>query len=854
MKRALFILLLLNYVHIMAQVPKERAIKGDVSSDIYLSPVPESALYKGRSTSYYQKNGKYGLITIDGVKQEAIYDKIEFDVNGIIVKKDNLYGFVDKKGLPITKIEFDSIGRQYNDIYIVKKKDRYGTISSSGKPVLPIKYHKILFGDRNSTSFVKDKNGNMQMIFGGEEKSLSKTIEFGEVYANLIIVKAAGKFGIVKNKTFIPLDYDSIYVSQETYYSIGTTRGDKIKKISRPNFSSSNYYRKINFLTTQKNGKIGLIDNDGMAIYAPENDAIDNVERSGYYSVKKNNLFSIYFINTRKKTEIEFDKIYTDGIGYVMAVKNKKAGVFNTQGEQIVPFEYDNEFIAQYNIGLRVTKNKKRGIVDKKGLVIIPPIYDDIDPFYESDLKNFIKVKIDEKFGIINLQGDIIVPVKFEWIGEENGFFKVLTSSDNRKFGLYDKDGKIIAEPVYNWITHSLTTNSKLIILERDSNSYNFLDQNNKLILKENVSSYGYVLDENRLLNFYKNKGRELIYVKDKLGKFGVLNESSEKLVVPLIYDQIIQSFESSKHTYFSVKKGNKFGLINEINEIVIPISYDNINIDLVEGFGGEGSEASYSVIVSKNKKFGTVNLKNSVQIPMIYTDLQRISANQLYKAKVGKYYQIINSKNEVINKGPFDEVANFENTGSNYYSESPLNTALTFYQNKMSVINEKGKIITEGVAMKPHKGYKTFDELKFAFVTAMNSNDSTLLKNFVEKVAPSQHILYYLKQNIFDHKTPLRYTDISFIKEKYYNDLLRYKSRYWNNKSGIGYEPSSLTKVTDYTVYSEDCGCITNMRTTDHAFGDTRFMEKFLRHAIKVNGFWISSYFMLRNFDNFKP
>ncbi|MBK7651587.1 MAG: hypothetical protein IPJ20_13810 [Flammeovirgaceae bacterium] len=59
--------------------------------------------------------------------------------------------------------------------------------------------------------------------------------------------------------------------------------------------------------------------------------------------------FISYKVRDKKHTEIQFDRISVDGYGAIMASKNKKWGFFNLNGEQITPFEYDNDFIAQYS-------------------------------------------------------------------------------------------------------------------------------------------------------------------------------------------------------------------------------------------------------------------------------------------------------------------------------------------------------------------------------------------------------------------------------------------------------------------------------------------------------------------------
>lgn len=131
-----------------------------------------------------------------------------------------------------------------------------------------------------------------------------------------------------------------------------------------------------------------------------------------------------------------------------------------------------------------------------------------------------------------------------------------------------------------------------------------------------------------------------------------------------------------------------------------------------------------------------------------------------------------------------------------------------------------------------------------------VDSQDETLLKDFAAKIAPSEHILFYLKENILSNES-LQYTNVNSIRGTYFNNLLKFKLSYWNQNSGHAYNRASLTRVTDYTLYKKDY--VTNQRSTDHAFGDTRFMEKVLRNSFKINGYWISSFFMLRNFDRFE-
>lgn len=818
------IILILFSTAILSQVPEPMREMPDAV---------EEPIRNHENAGYYQQAGKYGFVYPENTRQEAVYDKITYGLSGFIVTNGKLQGIADFKGRLISKVEFDSIGILNHD-YLVKKNGKLGLISNLGIPLLSIKFDKIIGGNTYVT-IIQNKKGESQLIFNKTEEIFSQKIEYANLYQNLAFVKVNGKFGVITDKIIVPFEYDSIS------YTI-SKKTNSGQKQNGNNMESINVNRLpiFNFMVL-KNDKLGLINSEGSVIYPAENDEILRIDMKAYYLIKKDHLFSIYFPSAKKKTAFDFSRVHADGFGYVMATKNNKSGVFNLKGEEIAAFEYDNDGIYQYSgIGLRVAKNKKRGIIDFNGKVIVPIIYDDISTFYRSNFNNFIKVTLDNKVGVVNLKGEVIIPMEFEWIEIENNFFKVATPEPERKIGLYNKKGETVVPVEYQWITDSNTENSKITILVKDEHSYNFLNQKNELILPNNIREYGYILNEDRLLNPFFHS----LYIKDDKGKTGMLNEMTGIVDIPMIYDKIIQGFRNGNQNYFSVQKGKKFGLINAKNEEIIPIKYDDINIDFV----AETKDGNQHIVLAKGKKYGTVDLKNEVQIPFQYSDLQRIANIALYKAKKGTgQYQIINSKNEAISKDWFDEVANFERKDSYEYGENINYQALTFRNGKMRAIDEKGNYFTSETTMNPHIGYKTFDELKFALIDALDSQDNVLLKDFVDKIAPSEHILYYLKRNMFSNE-PMNYIDISHIKERYYNDLMEFKYRYWNENSGYGYNRTSLTKVTDYTLYRE--GYITNARSTDPAFGNIKYMETFLRNAVKINGFWISSYFMKGRFN----
>jgi hypothetical protein len=788
---------------------------------------------KGESkfVKIYQANAKFGFEDYQNNKQEAIYDKITYGIFGFIVQKDHKFGIANEEGTLKSKIIYDHI-ETFKSFYKVKKNKEFGLLSNTGELVLPVIYSDLLTCNKIA-ALVKDSKGNEKIVLTNAKIALPKNTEIITAYQNLLIAKQNGKFGMITESFNSPFVYDSLYVEPKPQPS--NYKQQAAIKVSETF---------VNDLFTVKNKKIGLLSKTGEILYEPDNDNIERIKQKHHYLIKKNNLYSIYFTKTNVKTNFEYQSVYADGSEFIMAVKDNKAGVFNTEGKNIIPFEYDNNSIRLHSdTNFTFTKDNKKGLMDKNGNIIIPAIYDNFNFMYQSNFKDFIQVENKGKHGVITVQGETIIPIEYDFVDPENDMFKVGMRKPNR-VGICNKKGEVIVPLNYHWIAKSNTRNSKLFILDSADKTFNFFSAENNILFSENVSEYGCVPNEERLNNNDSYSNIHLLYFKDKNGKYGLLNEVTGKIVAPALYDNILQQFDNTKNVYFAVQKGKKHGLINEKNEIFIPIEYEDINLDYVFNYF-DGIGENIQLIVAKNGKYGTVNLKNEVKIPFEYKVLKRVSPSGLFKANKKDTYQLIDFNNQPIVSKAFDEVSNFERV-TNDQNQIIYYKALVFYEGKMREIDHNGNFLSAEEKGQMHEGYETFDALKKAFIEALEHPKDELLKEFVEKIAPSEHLLYFLKYNIFK-KTELLYVNIPYIKEQYLKELIDYKYNYWNNTNhGVTYYKAELTDTVDYTGYTQFG--VTNKRR-DNSNYTSKILGDYLRNAIKINGFWISSNFMKGNF-----
>ena len=774
----------------------------------------------GKEFLVYATGGKWGIKTAsDSIVVKPEYDRINSSSTAYILQKNGKFGLMSLKAKILLPVKYDSIVIHYfyNKTVQVKEKDKWGVFDIEGNQVLPIKYHEIIYSNiENGISLLKKSESDPVTLYL-KDKKYNKELKHISIYNNACIISTQGKHGVIAGgKEVIPFQYDTIYTG---------IKSSPINRKKLPvNYTVSNQY--VNSFTLFKNGKYGLADIAGKIVLEPEFDEItyDNLRK--LYRVRKDKKIGVYFEASGFKTDVVYDRISTDGAQYVTLIKDNKWGIIDYSGNVILPIEYDKATVMGFNKGFNVTKNGKSGITDNKGNITIPTVYDEINTFtFKYD--NLYIVTQNNKKGVIDKQNNIIVPIEYDHLFDREDYIVVIK---NDKHGLYSPEGVMVAAPQYDWIARSETQKSKLLFPKKDG-LYGVIGANNTMIYEPRFTDIGYLHNQDMLINPF-NAGKSYRVLEDANGKSGLFEEFAAQTTVPIIYDDIHQKFETIEETYFIAEKNKKYGIITGTNAVIVPFNYDFISF---KHTNYSKHISSMHMVASQKGKYGVVNLQNEVIVPFQYEHLEKLSYKDLYKAQKKGVYMLIDANNVVLNKGPFDEIAQFEG-----------DEALTFYNGQMRIINNTGKFITPPVPMQPHKGFETFDEMKSALIEAMDSKDEKLLKEFAAKAAPSAHILYFFKENIFTRK-PLTTTDPEYIKNKYYEDLYRFKIREWN--AGY-YNKKSLSDVKDFTLYSREYDIVTNERTTDWAFGDTRFMEKIMRNAIKVNGYWISTYFMTRSFD----
>lgn len=303
---------------------------------------------------------------------------------------------------------------------------------------------------------------------------------------------------------------------------------------------------------------------------------------------KKNG--KIYFLNSELFIISDaYEKISENGYGLevLFAKKNGKFGVIDYNETIIIPFKYD-EIYNQGPSLYRVRLGDNYGIINLKGEVMVPIIY----KYFKSEWGwgEFYRIQKDGIISIIDSNNKLILSAKEKY---DNSFEinsnHTMKVQNGEYYGVIDSKGKEIIPIEYQ----SISTSQTGISIVKKDNKYGLIDQEGKIIIPLKYEQ----------INTFQDYG-----YKVKIGdKYGLVDQN-DKEILPIVYD----SFFIAGPYYYGVVKDNKYGIIDHNGNIMIPFEYDHI----------ESEESQDFYIATKNHKVGVIDISGKEMIPFEYNEL----------------------------------------------------------------------------------------------------------------------------------------------------------------------------------------------------------------------------------------
>lgn len=367
----------------------------DLKQNIFISGWYEEFGYAENGYSTVKSKGKYGVLNSNGQETvPCIYEWMDdFITDGFVaIKEKGKYGIIDVSGNLIIPATYDHEIYFSEGLFSIEKDNKFGFLDSNGKIVLPFIYDFTNLFNKgfvtvsldNRTQII-DRTG--KVIFSNNEgyDDLDNTDTDGKTF----IISRNKKQGVIDchGNILIPCIYDDIdfsynddapiYVCINGKYGFYSHDGVEIIPCIYDDAFHFNMDYKVSFV--KYGGKYGLIDINGNTITSFIYDSCDGFVyfNDGLSIVEKNGKFG--FINADGKEIIPC--IYAEAEdfmnGYACVREGKTWNLINTAGE-IIHTDIQKGSYAVYEGVLCLKKGNKFGVVDLDGNEIIPFIYDEM--------------------------------------------------------------------------------------------------------------------------------------------------------------------------------------------------------------------------------------------------------------------------------------------------------------------------------------------------------------------------------------------------------------------------------------------------------------------------------------------
>ena len=385
-------------------------------------PDPEKAIF----VCVYNVNeqtGEYKTKVIDDKKETKFteYDQVEaienfdskqniwFEKNVLRVKKNGKYGLIDLDGNKVLETEYDEITslKSVKENLIVKKAGKVGVLNCLGQVIIPVEYSdvKLLKESYKNEYIIVDENGNSGVMSTSKNVILEpkyKEIKFlnsTEVYAANIDGKwnLIDKKGEVLNSTYDDYTFskgDYVIVKQGDKYGIITTAGEvKIE----PTYEELNYAFSIYYIAKQE-GKYGVINTDNTTLISFE------YENMVYWDEKE-----IIIADRSATVTALFDNNLAEKLNGIFVFEKDYIKARMDGQDKYYTYKFEEkkaQDVLTKNTLFVSKKDGKYGFVDKEGNVVVDYKYDEAK---EQNSYGYAAIKLNGLWGSIDKGGKIVL-------------------------------------------------------------------------------------------------------------------------------------------------------------------------------------------------------------------------------------------------------------------------------------------------------------------------------------------------------------------------------------------------------------------------------------------------------------
>jgi hypothetical protein len=492
--------------------------------------------------------------------------------NFLVVSNDSLKFIIARNGKVIYNQQFYNIEDIGLGLLKLSRESKYGVIHQSGIEVLPFIYSDAaLTGGR----FIKARTDQGWSFFTLTGKQLT-TVPYDNVIdeGDFIILERSGRIAVTTSEKL----FDTIIKGKsDPHFDF-----DDVELVDKDNILCSDGNKEC-IIDSQLEVRISLIQQE---IFSH----LDG------WLVKRDSIFDIYDNNFRKISGSGLRRINYKG-NWITGMNNKKWILYHNFSPVPDVFIFDSVNILDENFVFVINENKHE-IISSDHLVIPLENYSGFELLSQAQVssnENFpryllLKKKNQEK-EIRSISGRKFFSGKFDFIQSIGDNYFLIRK--NEKYGLTDSTGKNLVKPVYD----GMANYQKGFITTFNGKYFGLINPERGLEIQPRFSSsperyndsYFIFKDGNQigLINLKGKTSIEIVgdqinYWNDTSCLIHSANSWSIRSILTgqILYDNISsykKSFSSGKEIYYLMEKQDYFGILSNMNGLIINFSFTDI-------------------------------------------------------------------------------------------------------------------------------------------------------------------------------------------------------------------------------------------------------------------------------------
>ncbi|MBE2206637.1 MAG: WG repeat-containing protein [Saprospiraceae bacterium] len=362
-------------------------------------------------------------------------------------------GMKAQDGTVLIPAEYDDLHFQYCGFMVASKEGKFGVINETNKAVIPFEYKRL------------------ELLYKPLAFQVPKGVPLEDL--RLLATRDDGQSGLLNGKGELVFPFrENRYVQVAYFYPAARTTQGYVTA-EQPDYQSA--MRQTALIYHQPDEK-GIVAMDGKILLPFEYATIDvsygTDERPAQHPewvqvCNADNACGIF--DMRRRAWMIEPKFY-GGIALMQAspplfttqaetepdehgVTYTRYGVIDSTGRTVLPFEYLNfglTFVHQSKLHIWAQKMGKWGVVDIDNKMVTPFEHPKVIQHLKMERGPHFSLKdpVGEFFGVLSLEGKLVVPLKYKWLGDHNGHL-IIFVNEQMKCGLVNDQGREVLPGIY---------------------------------------------------------------------------------------------------------------------------------------------------------------------------------------------------------------------------------------------------------------------------------------------------------------------------------------------------------------------------------------------------------------------